>query len=100
MQEITKYGYAFTKEALTANINRLTNQLWKLIPMREHDENWRSHLNGLIIELSGLGEIYNNTPNYISLLSKLEGIQKTDTEFIFYRKIVFESISLLREMIK
>lgn len=100
MQEMTKYGYKFTKEALTANINRLTNQLWKLIPMRENNENWQNHLATLIVELSGLGEIYNNLPAYISLLSKLEGIQKTDIEFYIYRKIVFESISLLREIIK
>lgn len=97
---MTKYGYKFTKDALLANINRLTNQLWKLIPMRENGENWNSHLTALIVELSGFGEIYNNTPLYINLLSKLEGLQKEETEFLIYRKIVFESISLLREIIK
>jgi hypothetical protein len=25
---------------VTSDINRLTNQLWKLIPMRENKENW------------------------------------------------------------
>lgn len=100
MQEMTKYGYKFTKEALMANVNRLTNQLWKLIPMRENNENWNNHLATLVVELSGLGEIYNNTPIYISLLSKLEGLQKVETEFFIYRKIVFESISLLREIVK
>ena len=97
---MTKYGYAFTKEAFTANINRLTNQLWKLIPMRENNENWANHLSALLIELSGFCEIYNNTPSCINLLSKLEGLQKIETEFFIYRKIVFESISLLREIIQ
>ena len=69
--------------------------------MRENNENWLNHLKGLLVELIGLGEIYNNTPSYISLLSKLEGILKQENiEFILYRKIIFESISLLREIIK
>lgn len=100
MQEKTKYNFSFTKEALIKNINRLTNQLWKLIPMRENNEDWKNHLSFLIIEIAGLGELYNNTSSYISLLSKLEGINKIETEFSVYRKIVFESITLLRDSIK
>lgn len=100
MTETTKYNYNFTNEALISNINRLTNQLWKLIPMREHNENWQNHLSSLIVEIAGFGEIYNNAPSFISLLSKLEGLQKTETEFNIYRKIVFEAISLLREIVK
>lgn len=100
MDKTTKYGYKFAKEAIAANINRLTNQLWKLIPMRENGEDWHSHLTVLIVELSGLGEMYNNAPAYINLLSKLEGLYKIETEFIIYRKLIFESISLLREIVQ
>ena len=46
---------------LTSDINRLTNQLWKLIPMRENKEDWLSHLNYLIVELAGLNELCSNT---------------------------------------
>jgi len=42
--------------------------------MRENGESWNNHLAALIVELSGLGEVYNNTSSYISLLSKLEGL--------------------------
>lgn len=38
---ITKYGFEFSAQSLEANKNRLTNQLWKLIPMREHEEHWQ-----------------------------------------------------------
>lgn len=99
MQE-TKYGYSFDKSAVCANINRLTNQLWKLIPMREHDENWQSHLKSLIVEISGLGQVFLQEPKFISLLSKLEGIYIYETEFVLYRKNVFEAISLLREIVQ
>lgn len=100
MQETTKYGFKFSEQAIAANANRLTNQLWKLIPMRENGENWNNHLSALIVEIAGMGEIFNNTPSFISLLSKLEGILKIETEFLIYRKTVFESISLLREIVK
>jgi hypothetical protein len=37
---ISKYLFEFRKEDIDLNVRRLTNQLWKLIPMREHEENW------------------------------------------------------------
>lgn len=85
--------------AVTADVNRLTNQLWKLIPMRENQENWLSHLEGLIIELAGLNELSSITDEkFLILLSKLKGLKIEDTTFQVYRKTVFECISLLREM--
>ena len=84
---------------LTSDINRLTNQLWKLIPMRENKEDWLSHLNYLIVELAGLNELCSNTDEkFLILLSKLKGLQIEYTTFPVYRKTVFECISLLREM--
>jgi hypothetical protein len=35
-----KYEFEFQYEVIDKNVRRLTNQLWKLIPMREHKEDW------------------------------------------------------------
>ena len=84
---------------LTADINRLTNQMWKLIPMRENKENWLAQLESLIVEVAGLNALANNTEEkFLILLSKLKGLEVEDTTFQVYRKTVFECISLLREM--
>ena len=84
---------------VTSDVNRLTNQLWKLIPMRENQENWLMHLDSLIIELAGLNELSSNTEEkFLILLSKLKGLKVEETTFQVYRKTVFECISLLREM--
>ena len=84
---------------ITADINRLTNQLWKLIPMRENEEDWSAHLETLIIEIAGLNALSSNTDEkFLILLSKLKGLSVEDTSFQLYRKTVFECISLLREM--
>jgi hypothetical protein len=39
-------------------VRRLTNQLWKLIPMREHEEDWLKQLDTVIVEIAGLNEIF------------------------------------------
>lgn len=79
------------------NIMRLTNQLWKLIPMKEHEEDWQKQLDTVVIEITGLNKIFILTPILTQLLSKLEGIRDLDIPFTLYRKTVFESISLLQE---
>lgn len=96
----TKYGFKISEQTWMADINRLTNQLWKLIPMRENEENWKIQLDTVILEIVGLNEIFNFDEKFIILLSKLEGIKLKEVEFYIYRKTVFEAISLLRELTK
>ena len=87
-------------EIVESDINRLTNQLWKLIPMRENEENWKSQLDTVVVELAGLQELSMNQMNekFLILLSKLEGLKLMNISFSVYRKTVFECISLLREL--
>ncbi len=91
---LTKYGIAEVED-MQKNIMRLTNQLWKLIPMKEHEEDWQKQLDTVILEIVGLNEILIFTPSLLTLLSKLEGLKLIDIPFVLYRKTVFEAISLL-----
>lgn len=79
---------------------RLTNQLWKLIPMRENNEDWHKQLDTMIIEVVGLKEIFISSPLFLQILIKLEGLKAVDIEFDLYRKTVFEAINLLQELKK
>ena len=64
------------EQAIDSNITRLTNQLWKLIPMRENNENWLEHLDSLYVELAGLSEIVDNAnEKLLVLLSKIKGLR-------------------------
>ena len=94
---ITKYGFELRAHDIEVNIRRLTNQLWKLIPMREHEEDWLKQLDTVIIEIAGLNEIIIG-PQLLQLLCKLEGLKTIETNFELYRKTVFEGISLLQEI--
>ena len=92
-----KYNLEFTKDDIEKNVRRLTNQLWKLIPMREHNEDWMKQLDTVKIEIVGLNELFIG-PIFLQLLSKLEGLSIVeDINFETYRKTVFECISLLQE---
>lgn len=92
-----KYNIEFGEEEIRANVQRLTNQLWKLIPMREHEENWQKQLETVLIEVVGLNELF-TSPVILQLLSKLEGLSIRETTFDIYRKTVFECISLVRSI--
>ena len=77
---------------------RLINQIWKLIPMREHEEDWKKQLDTVIIEIAGLNEIFILEPQFLQILTKLEGLKIVeDLDFQVYRKTVFEVINLLQE---
>lgn len=66
--------------------------------MFEHEEDWQKQLDTVIIEIAGLNEIFLFEPQFLQILSKLEGLKVTENlEFSFYRKTVFEVINLLQE---
>jgi hypothetical protein len=39
--------------------------MWKLIPMRENNENWQKQLDTVILEVAGLSEIFYLTPQFL-----------------------------------
>ena len=95
MTLLDKYDLRFSEEVIRKNITRLTNQMWKLIPMRENEENWEKQLETVIIEVVGLNEIFVMCPTFLQLLSKLEGLRVKEMNFELYRKTVFECINLI-----
>ena len=96
----TKYNFQFEDEVIILDKKRLINQLWKLIPMRENGENWKSQLIVVIEEISGLGQIFKKELEFLILLSKLEGLTSEVCEdFMIYRKTVFRSIELLTRLL-
>lgn len=82
---------------IATDLNRLTNQIWKLIPMKENNENWQDHLSLLLLELTGLNILSGGVNvDFLVLLSKLTGLRELEVDFPIFRKTVFECITLLR----
>ena len=97
-----KYNFNFPLEVITAEIKRLTNQVWKLIPMRENQENWQRQLITVIIEVTGLADIFLSDSHLLQLLAKLEGLQSIGEELSFedYRRTIFECTTLVQGFLK
>ena len=93
-----KHDLVFSIEAFNKNITRLTNQLWKVIPMRENNEDWKKQLETVLIEINGLNELFFSYSNFLQLVSKIEGLISSEVSFELYRKTVFEAINLLQEL--
>lgn len=91
---MTKYNFDIPNKNILANKTRLINQMWKLIPMRENAEEWEKQLRMVIVEIAGLNELFKNELDFLILLTKLEGLTII-TDFMTYRKTVFDSIDLL-----
>ena len=96
----TKYTFDFSIEEINNEIIRLTNQLWKLIPMRENNENWQNQLETVIIDIAGKDEIFLHNSQFLQLLSKLEGLKVIDVDFLIYRKTIFECINLINDSLQ
>ena len=66
--------------------------------MRENKEDWEKQLDTIIIEIAGLNEIFIYQPQFLQILSKLEGLKvNKNLDFQIYRKTIFEIINLLQE---
>ena len=92
-----KYELTYPQKNVSADLSRLINQIWKLLPMREHQEDWQKQLNSVLVELRGLHDLFGDQLNFLILLTKLEGL-RAETNFMTYRVVVFSSITLLSEL--
>lgn len=94
-----KYNINFTNRVKEEDKRRLVNQLWKLVPMRENEEDWTTQLRSVTEEIAGLVRLYQDKTAGLILLSKLEGLDSESCEdFMVYRKTVFKCIGLLSEV--
>ena len=94
---IQKTDQDFSNVIITKDLRRLINQIWKLLPMRENNEDWQKQLSSVLVELYGLSEMFGDQLPLLILLSKLEGLAQVK-DFMVYRVTVFNSISLLTDL--
>lgn len=87
----------FANAIVVKDLRRLINQVWKLLPMRENEENWQKQLDNVLIELRGLHIMFGDQLDFLILLSKLEGLYEVQN-FMTYRTMIFSVISLLTDM--
>ena len=89
----------FNLTAIQKNLMRLINQIYKLLPQREEEKDWKTPLSTIIEELLGMIDLLNQEKLF-SLLCKLQGLHHLEQEedFPLYRRIIFECLTLLNEI--
>lgn len=90
-------GNNYPNENIRKDMSRLINQIWKLLPMRENQEDWQRQLSSVILELRGLHELFGGKLDFLILITKLIGLRE-EQDFMAYRVSVFSAISLLTEL--
>lgn len=98
-----KYGVIIDNNSISRNLKRLTNQIYKLLPEREEELDWRSPLNTIIVELAGMDRLLIDQHDILfPLLCKLEGllILTQPEDFYMFRRTIFECLSLMSNLKK
>lgn len=98
-----KYNIDIQKDAVLVNLNRLTNQIYKLLPTWEEGLDWRKPLATVIEEIAGMSELFvDHQVILMHLLCKLQGlfIYETEEDFFIFRKTIFECLTLIGEVMK
>lgn len=98
---IIKYNAEISNEAIVANLKRITNQVYKLLPSREEGADWEKPLLTLLEELAGMDRILigQHTTLFL-LLCKLEGLFTLTAKenFSLFRGIIFECLGLINNL--
>ena len=100
---INKYNACFNNTTIEESLIRLVNLTYKLLPMREENENWEKTLETIIEEFSGMDRVLIDQHDILfPLLCKLEGLFLLNEEesFPLYRRTIFECLSLINELKK
>lgn len=93
----TIYYTTIDNEVVYSTLERMTSQTFKLLPMREENQDWLKPLETLSLELLGLSKIFPENPALFSAVCKMEGIKEIgeNIDFMVYRRTIFEICGLL-----
>ena len=99
---VLKYDIEFDNDAVKKNLDRITNQIFKLLPSREEGGDWETPLQNLIYEVIGIKALWIDQPDLFSLLCRLEALLTLteENDFLVFRKLIFECLGLLSQIKK
>lgn len=89
--------FKFEPGVVVTDLRRLVNQIWKLLPMRENQEDWQGQIKTVLLELRGLDKIFGGELDFLVFVTELYGLLD-EADFMIYRKTVFSAISLLTDL--
>ena len=97
---VIKYNVDIDQNAIVKNIDRITNQIFKLLPSREEGGDWETPLRNLMLEIGGMNRLLDDQTILFSLLCKMESLLTLTEEedFLEFRKLIFECLGLMNSI--
>ena len=97
---VIKYNIEISEQAIIKSLDRITNQIFKLLPLREEGGDWLTPLNNLILEVGGMDRLLNDHAIFFSLICKMEvlTVLTEEDDYFAFRKIIFECLSLIKQL--
>lgn len=101
---LLKYNVQINSNIIVQRFQSLINQVYKLLPIREENLDWKKPLQTIMEELAGMQRLLNcgDSENYLTLLNKLEGLYllQSNDSFKNYRRTIFECLNLMNTLKK
>lgn len=91
----------FDVKTVNSNLERICNQIFALLPMREEGKDYVKPLDTLTVELTGMSKMVEDQPKLLSLICKLKGLRPSDeseVDFMLFRRTIFEACSMVTSM--
>ena len=97
---VIKYDIDIENNTIADNIDRITNQIFKLLPSREEGGDWETPLQNLILEVGGMSKLLHDQTILFSLLCKMEALTvlTEQDDYFAFRKLIFECLGLLKQL--
>lgn len=99
--QLTPSIEGFNNISIFNNLNRLCNQIYKLLPIMEEHKDYIKPLETIIIELAGLSSLFDKENEMLlSLVCKLKGlyVERDNINFSLYRRTIFECCNLINKI--
>lgn len=77
----------------------LIKNIFKILPLKEEDKDWRKYLAGLLIEIGGMDSMTQDL-SLITLMSRLEGLRTLEADHSLFRKTIFDCIDMVKKIEK
>ena len=98
---IIKYNIDISHRAVEKELERLTNQIYKLLPSREEGVDWELPLATVLEEIAGMHRLLIDQDAIVfPLLCKLEGLFTLtgDDDFFVFRRTIFECLGIVNNL--
>lgn len=96
-----KHNICIENKVIEHNLKRLLNQIYKLLPTREEDQDWETPLSTIIEEIAGMSKLFiDHHELFFQLLCKLEGLHdyQEAKDFMLFRRSIFEILRLMSRL--